>query len=164
MRRLMLALAAAWALPLAAAAQDSGPGPIDPGQTSTYEALFIKLRPFAQSEATFLFTADGEEASDETTSGELELLLAEDVLTGTWNAYDVGDYAVWSARAESGGQRFSTVGLSNPSLIIGWGTIQPTSSTRRRGLLSLLLPFGFGGQPVFFYGQATEATEPEPVE
>jgi hypothetical protein len=162
MRVLTFALIAALAMPAAAVAQDSGPGPIDSAAARVYDTSVFQR--FSETEASFSFAADFQEEPDKSKSGSFEVTLGENVLSGTWSAYDLGDYAIWYGRAESDTQDMTAFGWSTPEVIIGRTSIRSTTKTNaRRGLLSLLRRFGFGGRQAYFYGEAV-VEEPPPEE
>jgi hypothetical protein len=125
---------AALAAPQWASAQDSGPGPVPPAVASLYDASLIRL--FSSLDATFVFSAEVEENGPGIfTTGEFEAVVEGQLLLGTWQAVDVGTFAVWSATASGESSTLIVSGFATPEILIGTAFTNVESASVLRYLL-----------------------------
>ena len=97
-------------------AQDSGPGPVAPATEAVYDATLIRL--FGNLTASFTF-ATGEGGQGICTTGEFAADVDGSLVTGTWQAVDVGSFAVWSATASGETSTFVAAGFATPTNLVG---------------------------------------------
>jgi hypothetical protein len=143
-----------------AAAQDSGPGPIEGGTSQQYEVTVLKIGSITEGTFTFDVTVEeptGEEPAPTTsviTTGTFSSTLGTETSTGTWYAIDLGSYSLWVANAEGTAGAQLITGYATPETIVGRIVTQSSTSGRGRFLRALF-------NSSIFFGTAVEAETPE---
>lgn len=141
-----------------AAAQDSGPGPIEGGTSQQYKVTVLKLGSI--TEGTFMFDVTVEEPTGEEpttsviTTGTFSSALGTATSAGTWYAIDLGSYSLWVANAEGTAGTQLITGYATPETIVGRIVTQSSTTGRGRFLRALF-------NSSIFFGTAAEAETPE---
>jgi hypothetical protein len=113
-------------------AQDSGPGPVSPATEAVYDATLIRF--FGNLAASFTFSA-GEGGQGIFTTGAFEADVNGSLVTGTWQAVDVGSFAVWSATASGETSTFIAAGFATPTNLVGQAVTNVAGGGRLRYLI-----------------------------
>jgi hypothetical protein len=134
-------------IPAILEAQDSGPGPVAPATSQSYDITTFSRSGVAGGGLAF---TDGESANGALTNGALEATLDDATYSGDWFAYDLGPIAIWFAKGTGDAGNLAAIGYATPELIIGRASVNSASS----GFwLSRLL----SRRSVFLYGEAAAA-------
>jgi len=108
-------------------AQETGasPGPIPPATVQQFDVTFYRWN--STTEGTFDFSA-AEDPTSVNMTGAFEANVNDESLTGTWYAYDFGDFAIWAAQASGETNSLDTFGWSTPEILVGRATLGPPST------------------------------------
>lgn len=153
-----------------AAAQDSGPGPVEGSVSQQYEVTVLKFG--SVQTGTFDFAVEGEEPGTEEpatgepgttnpvafTTGTFASSINTSAGTGTWYAIDLGNYSLFVATAEGTTGSQVVTGYATPEFIAGRIVTQSNIGAGRGRFLRALF------NTSIFVGTAVEAEPEEPEE
>jgi len=108
-------------------AQETGasPGPIPPATVQQFDVTFYRWN--STTEGTFDFSA-AEDPTSVNMTGAFEANVNDESLTGTWYAYDFGNFAIWAAQASGETNSLDAFGWSTPEILVGRATLGPPST------------------------------------
>ena len=114
------------ASPLALVGQDSGPGPVAPATSQTYEVSLYSRT--GVTDGVFGFS-DGQSPSGPSTTGAIEATIGADAFSGDWFAYDLGQFAIWAAQGTGEAGNLVAIGYATPDWIVGRASVGATRTS-----------------------------------